>query len=62
MPSVELRKRVTLIEEIFHEGGPAVWSPYRRAAIVAVIKDPLAGRCVEDSVGFSDDRGRDGLR
>ena len=22
MPSVELRKRATLVEEIFHEGGP----------------------------------------
>ena len=30
-------------------------SPYRRAAILAVIKNPFAGRYVEDIVGFSDD-------
>ena len=55
MPSVEIRKQVTLVEEIFHEGGPVAKSPYRRAAILAVIKNPFAGRYVEDIVGFSDD-------
>ena len=55
MPSVELRKRVTIVEEIFHEGGPVATTPYRRAAILAVIKNPFAGRYVEDIVGFSDD-------
>ena len=30
-------------------------SPYRRAAILAVIKNPFAGRYVEEIVGFSDD-------
>jgi len=55
MPSVEVRKRVTLVEEIFHEGGPAAKSPYRRAAILAVVKNPFAGRFVEEIVGFSDD-------
>ena len=55
MPSVELRKRIILVEEIFHEGGPVATSPYRRAAILSVIKNPFAGRYVEDIVGFSDD-------
>ena len=55
MPSVELRKRVILVEEIFHEGGPVAKAPYRRAAILAVVKNPFAGRYVEDIVGFSDD-------
>ena len=55
MPSVEVRKRVTLVEEIFHEGGPVAKSPYRRAAILAVVKNPFAGRYVEEIVGFSDD-------
>jgi len=27
MPPVELRKRVTLVEEIFHEGGPVAKTP-----------------------------------
>ena len=55
MPSVEERKRVLSVEEIFHEGGPVAARPYRRAAILSVIKNPFAGRYVEDIVGFSDD-------
>ena len=55
MPLVELRKRVTVVEEIFHEGGPVAKVPYRRAAIFAVIKNPFAGRYVETIVGFSED-------
>ena len=55
MPSVELRKQVKLVEEIFHEGGPVGRSPYRRAAILAVIRNPFAGRYVEEIVGFSND-------
>ena len=55
MPSVEIRKQVTLVEDIFHEGGPVARSPYRRAAIIAVIKNPFAGRYVEEIIGFSDD-------
>jgi len=55
MPSVEVRKRVTIVEEIFHEGGPAAQTPYRRAAILAVIRNPFAGRYVEEIVGFSED-------
>lgn len=55
MPSVEIRKRVILVEDIFHEGGPVAAKPYRRGAILSVIKNPFAGRYVEDIVGFSDD-------
>jgi len=55
MPSVEVRKQVTVVEDIFHEGGPVARTPYRRAAILCVIKNPFAGRYVEDIVGFSDD-------
>jgi len=55
MPSVELRKRVTIVEDIFHEGGPVAGTPYRRAAILSVIKNPFAGRFVEEIVGFSED-------
>ncbi len=55
MPSVEMRKRAISVEEIFHEGGRVAEKPYRRAAILCVIKNPFAGRYVEDIVGFSDD-------
>ena len=55
MPSVEVRKRVTIVEDVFHEGGPVARTPYRRAAILSVIKNPFAGRFVEEIVGFSED-------
>jgi hypothetical protein len=55
MPSVDIRKRIVTVEDIFHDGGPKAATPYRRAAILSVIKNPFAGRYVEDIVGFSDD-------
>jgi amino acid synthesis protein len=55
MPTVEIRKRIITVEDIFHEGGPRAETPYRRAAILAVIKNPFAGRFVPEIVGFSDD-------
>ena len=32
MPEVEIRKRLVIVEEIFHEGGPPAATPLRRAA------------------------------
>ncbi|MEI2387228.1 amino acid synthesis family protein [Breoghania sp. JC706] len=55
MPEPEVRKRSIIIEEIFHEGGPLAKVPRRRAAILAVIKNPFAGKYVEDLTGFMDD-------
>lgn len=55
MPQVEIRKRVLSIEEIFHEGGPVAATPHRRAAIMCVIKNPYAGRYVEDIQPFMKD-------
>jgi hypothetical protein len=52
MPDVELRKRATLVEEIFHEGGPVVERPLRRGAALAVIANPFAGRYVEEIASF----------
>jgi hypothetical protein len=34
---------LTCVEEIFHEGGPVVEKPLRRAAAIAVIRNPFAG-------------------
>lgn len=45
---MEVRKYVTLVEEIHREGFRVVETPQRRAAAVAVIKNPFAGRFVED--------------
>lgn len=55
MPEIAIRKRVTLIEEIFHEGGKPAARPLRRGAILYVIRNPFAGRYVEDIAGFMDD-------
>lgn len=55
MPDVIVRKNVTVIDEIFHEGGPVSNIPLRRAAALAVINNPFAGRYVEEIIGFIDD-------
>jgi Amino acid synthesis len=55
MPDIEIRKRLVTIEEIFHEGGPASASPLKRGAIIAVIRNPFAGRYVEEIAEFMED-------
>jgi len=55
MPEIVIRKRLTLIEEIFHEGGVPSKQPLRRGAVLCVIRNPFAGRYVEDIAGFMDD-------
>ena len=55
MPDVLLRKRVILVEEIFHEGGPIGTTPLMRGAILAVIANPFSGGYVEDIAEFMDD-------
>ncbi|TYC63071.1 amino acid synthesis family protein [Stappia sp. BW2] len=55
MPEPILRKTAIILEEIFHEGGPAAETPLKRAAMLCVIKNPFAGAYVEDIAGFMDD-------
>lgn len=55
MPDFPLRKTMIFVEDIHHEGGPAPALPRRRAAIVAVVKNPFAGRYVEDLQSAMDD-------
>lgn len=55
MPEVVIRKRVTIVEEILHEGGPPPAQPLLRGAALCVIHNPFAGRYVEDIAGFMDD-------
>ena len=55
MPEVQVRKRYTAVEEIFHEGGPVTSTPLRRAAVLAVIRNPFAGAYVKEISGFMDD-------
>ena len=62
MHKVEMRKCITVIEEIFHEGGPVAKVPLRRAAALAVIHNPFAGKYVEEIAGFMDDLNPLGLK
>lgn len=55
MPEVHVRKIATVVEEIFHEGGPAAATPLRRVAALAVIRNPFAGAYVENIQPFMDD-------
>ncbi|MCV3239442.1 amino acid synthesis family protein [Mesorhizobium sp. ZC-5] len=48
MPDFPIRKIALLTEEIFHEGGPVAKQPRRRAAAVAVVRNPFAGHYVEE--------------
>jgi len=55
MPEVVVRKKLTCVEEIFHEGGPIASKPLRRAAALAVIRNPFAGSYVAQIESFMDD-------
>lgn len=45
---IDVRKMVTIVEEIHHEFGPKAERPRVRAACAAVIRNPYAGRYEED--------------
>jgi hypothetical protein len=55
MAPVAVRKMLVQVEEVFHEGGPPPPDPLRRAAVLAVIDNPFAGRFVDDIQPFMDD-------
>jgi hypothetical protein len=55
MPEVRMRKKLTIVEEIFHEGGPPPVISLRRAGALAVIHNPYAGQYVPEIAGFMDD-------
>ena len=48
MTEAKIRKMVTVVEEVRTEMGRPVDPPTRRAAAIAVIENPFAGRYVED--------------
>jgi hypothetical protein len=55
MPEVQISKRLLLVEEIFHEGGPPAATPLRRAAALVIILNPYAGGYIEEIHSFMDD-------
>jgi hypothetical protein len=55
MPEPIVRKIVTIVEDILHEGGPKAERPLKRGAILAVIQNPFAGAYHEEIAGFMKD-------
>jgi len=55
MPEVKVRKRVLVVEEVYHEGGPVSQTPLKRAAALAIIHNPFAGKYVPEITGFMED-------
>ena len=55
MPEIVLRKRLVVVEEIYHEGGPPLDESLLQGAVLAVIANPFAGRHVADIAPFMDD-------
>ena len=45
---IKVRKIVTHIENIYHEGGPANTEPIKKGAILIVLENPYAGSYVEN--------------
>lgn len=62
MPDVVLRKLIYSVEDVFHEGGPISEIPLRRAAALAIIENPFAGRYETEIQGFMEDLKPLGLR
>ena len=45
---IKVRKIVTHVEDIFHEGGPACTDSIKKGAVLIVFENPYPGRFVED--------------
>jgi len=43
LPEFEIRKTTLIVEDIHHDGGPAPEQPRRRAAMLALVRNPFAG-------------------
>jgi hypothetical protein len=55
MTPVSIRKFATTVEEINHDGGPPADQPLLRAACLAVIANPFAGRYEPNIEGYMED-------
>ncbi|MBL0088497.1 MAG: amino acid synthesis family protein [Ideonella sp.] len=54
MSLIDIRRIVTQVEDIFHEGGPRATTPLRRGAIAVVMTNPYAGRYEPDILPMMD--------
>jgi hypothetical protein len=55
MPEFPIRRISVLTEEILHEGGPAPEKPRRRAAAMALVRNPFAGKYAAELQPAMDD-------
>jgi hypothetical protein len=55
LAEIEIRKLLTQVEEIFHEGGPRAAVPLKRGAVLVVLRNPFAGRYEPNIVGMMED-------
>lgn len=55
MPEFIVRKTQLIVEEIAHDGGDVQARPVKRAAMLAVVKNPFAGRFEADLESAMDD-------
>jgi len=55
MPDFPIRRTCLMVEEIRHEGGPPPATPRRRAAMLAVVKNPFAGHYTAELASAMDD-------
>ena len=52
MTEISVRKSQLILDKTWHDGGPAAKEPRRRGAILTVIRNPFAGRYVEEIQSF----------
>ncbi len=55
MSELRVRKRLLVIEEVFHERGPVQTEPLKRGAALAVVANPFSGRYEPDIQWFMED-------
>jgi hypothetical protein len=55
LAEIGIRKLLTQVEEIFHEGGPRAAVPLKRGAVLAVLRNPFAGRYEPNIIGMMED-------
>ena len=48
LPAVDVRKLVCAVEDVWHDNGPRLAVPRQRGSLAAVVRNPYAGRYVED--------------
>jgi hypothetical protein len=53
--TVDVRKIVVGVEDVRHDGGPRLDKPILKGFVAAIIKNPYAGRYVEDVQGMMDE-------